>query len=192
MDAQTSFPFDPRHIKYSPNYLYLWVVQKRSAIVTGNTLLRTCKTVTTFPIYSGGFRFNKSSTASSHIVLLLVIVQHIFDIFKTRTRLFLKDATPKKLKKLQKRLHTAIPSYGVGKPTKRDIIALPMITFPYQAMKQLLCHKITKLKAFDFFSPFCSTDKCKVFYDIVTKDLQLPSWPCVLAPLAWGLKIRQR
>lgn len=74
------------------------MVQKRSAIVTGNTLLiRTCKVVTTFPIYSEAFRFNKSSTASSHIFMLLVIVQHTFDIFKTR--LFVKDATPKKTEK---------------------------------------------------------------------------------------------
>lgn len=102
------------------------MVKKRSAIVTGNTLLRACKVITTFPIYSEAFRFHKSSTTSSHIFMLLVIVQHIFDTFKTR--LFLKDATPKKTwKTLQRRLHTAISSYGVGKPTQRDIIALPMV-----------------------------------------------------------------
>ena len=58
---------------------------KRSAIVTSDTLLRTCEVVMTFPIYSEAFLL-KSST---------VIVQHIFDIFKTRTRLSLKNTTPK-------------------------------------------------------------------------------------------------
>ena len=62
--------------------------------------------------------------------MLPVIVQHIFDILKRELGFFLKSNT-KKLKKLQKGLHTVISSYGVGKPTQRDIIALPMITFPY-------------------------------------------------------------
>lgn len=62
---------------------------KRSAIVTSDTLLRTCEVVMTFRIYSEAFPL-KSSTASSHIVMLLVIVQDIF-----RTRFFLKNTTPK-------------------------------------------------------------------------------------------------
>lgn len=129
MDAQTSFLFDPRHTKKFSNWSsYLCRgVSKRSAIVTSDTLLRTCEVVMTFRIYSESFPL-KSSTASSHIVMLLVIVQHIFDIFKTRTRLFLKNTTPKTEKKLQKRLHTANSSYGVGKPTQRDLISLARVT----------------------------------------------------------------
>ena len=151
MDVQTSFLFDPMHIKYSPSkYLCIsgWFKNLRSALVTGNTLLRTCEVVMTFPIYSEAFRFNKSSTSSSHIIICYLWSFNIFLIFLKRELGFFSKTQHQKTENIAERI-----IYRYFKLRCRQAYATR--------------HHSTTHDNFSILSR--STDKGKVFYQIVNQ-----------------------